>query len=257
MGRILVCGLLAVFVLPMLLSALMPLISGLMVMSVVARSSTSEKPVRNAAWNVVNLTPGNPREASFATLVKRDELLDQRSVNISTYMDLSDMRGNEPRPSNGADYEEFAKLRAPIIARDECNALKQSVADKCVVREADVTPYKNGLYRVTMELLFTPKQSLGDVPTPSELEYMESNVNLSSGAGGRSSLMARDQLPRERIEIYRAASIACDKLRAANGNCAILNMRLKAYPDKNSFGIFRQEGSATLVRLQKVNTVSR
>lgn len=197
-------------------------------------------------WNVVNLHHADSeKKDAFRTIVEPDALTPGRRVTAQAIMNIGELRGSDPRPVGPEEYDRYASLRAPDAARDECAVIREIFAAKCIVEKASAYPLGNGVYSVEMHLGFTNKDSFGPVSSDSELSFLVTSTPLGSS---RPTPIFFVQQKSARLELYRAAAAASRKLRASNGNCGIVDVRVST--SRSNGTLVSVNGAATLATLR-------
>lgn len=195
------------------------------------------------AWNLA-AGPANPR--GLETLARPDTILPSRFVEVAAVLGFDAIRDPAVSSPTRDEQDVHAAIRAPALARSECGLIEGVFAARCVVQRAEARPQRDGTYAVTMRLLFTPKDGLGRIAAPKKLSYLELPVSL----GARDRRVGPSQQAAARRALYAEAAAACARLRADNGNCGLLNVRVQTTFKPGHFEVL-MSGRATLATLQR------
>ncbi len=231
-------------------------IGAFMLGSALSGASKPDLPPKKAEWNVVNIDSGSGNTRGYTKLIKRDELVQDRSVRVLAYLNFDEVRGNDPTPVHPEDRENFIKTSAPRLARAECEVLLSVLASKCVVGSTSVNRVGGReLYSIEFGLLYVEKAAMGDVEKQQELSFIESNIGLNRNGGPRTRVGRTGQASLRR-EFYQEAATVCARQRQQNGNCSVQSVRVSASYDERNHMV-NVVGSATLALLQSQTTAQR
>jgi hypothetical protein len=223
--------------LPLLLSALL-MMAGFSMLSLVLGGGGyffSEVVPKKKEWNVVNVNGRSSNTNGYRLLVDRQKLLDGRVVSIGTVMSLDELLGTLPGGPGSGSGPGAAESTAPFVANRECQALLETIAEKCVVKSANISVHdaQARLYRVTMKLLFVEKEAFGPVQVEKSLSFVENSIQMQRYGSVSVRIDRRGQFALRR-DFYRDAAAACRRVRATSGNCAIQQLKVTTRADQSA-----------------------
>lgn len=185
------------------------------------------------------------QKPGLEALARPDALLPQRYAEVRLILPFDAVleAGQPPPPREQQD--EYVAKRADAIAHAECETIKRFFAAKCTVRQAEAMPHHNATYRIEMELLFTPKDNLSQVPAADDLAYEERLIDLPWMEQFDPSKETANRYSR-----YAQAMAACDALRATTHVCTLLKVEVTA-GSRPRLPAMIMTGSATLAILRR------
>jgi hypothetical protein len=223
--------------LPLLLSGLL-MMAGYSMLALVfgGTSYLAEASVpRKKEWNVVNVNGRSNNGEAYRLVVDRQKLLDQRVAGIGTVMSIDELLGALPGGPGALSGPGAAESAGPFVAARECQALLETIAEKCVVKSIDIAVRDAAarLYRVKMKLLFVEKDPFGQVQADKELSFIENNVQLPRHGSVNVRIDRRGQFALRR-DFYRDAASTCRRIRSTSGNCAIQRVDISTRSDSSA-----------------------
>jgi hypothetical protein len=260
MVRAFIIGLCVIFLAPIVLlvigGGLTTSIGGLVLGYHMSEAAKPETLPRKPEWNVVNVEPGTSMARSYATLVKRQELVQRRAVRISAYLSFEEVRANDPTPIEPGQRDAYIRTSAPRLARNECDAILAALASKCIVGESRISAMESrDIYRVDMVLTYVEKAEIGNVRTEQVLSFIENRVVLNRDSSLRTRVSRTGQAALRR-EFYHDAIGLCARQRKQHGNCSIQAIHVQASYDENNHMV-TVSGSADIAILLGQETVQR
>ena len=155
----------------------------------------------------------------YVALSYHHALHENRSVTVQAQVPLSDLLEPGESLPEPALLDAFAQARAARLADAECRLVDQVLAKQCVVRDSHGDPDDDGLARISMTLGFVQKSPFGDLPAGPRAAYVETNDPV-----GRPQRVSLAAAPEARARAYAEVADLCDRLRTAEGNCAIAHV---------------------------------
>ncbi len=135
-----------------------------------------EDPGVNPKWKVANAMEYGYPKRGYVALSNIREFIDSRKITLETYVAVSDLLEKGEPPPTVERRDIIITGKASVFARQECDLIKQVLADKCAVIRARAKHVRNGIYLLNLSFLFTQKASFGTVDVLKEHSYLEIDV---------------------------------------------------------------------------------
>jgi hypothetical protein len=191
---------------------------------------------------------GSRYKLGYMALASVGEMHDFRSVRAEFYVPFKELLDTGENPPDKDLLEAFVNARAARLAKAECDLLMRNLASQCVVDNSKASPSKQGLVRVNVSLDFVQKSEFGEVKAEKRAAYVEHHQSLTSQSSQTVTLSKSAEF---RASLYERAAKLCDKLRAAEGNCAIYGVTISSRPN-NSGGAQEVNAVATLSTISRL-----
>lgn len=194
-------------------------------------------------WKGKNLTildhrnsDGRGFKPGYLAMVRGEDIRADRFVSITAYVTVDELlKDGERRPEKSME-EVFAKSRAVIFARAECERLLQSLARECAVASAEGR-IADGVVRIEALFRFVQRDDFGALDDGATYVFTTADNRLADRVQ-----ISRAGSAGARVALYKKAAAECAAIRRRDGSCSIIGLRIDA--SNEGGGLVRHSATA-------------
>lgn len=216
------------------------------------KADSAHPPLPPSDFKIVDGRGRTVKRRNAEALLRPYDLTSSRTATLMSFVDpQSLLREGEEMPT-GELRGLMVEARSAFIADRACEAMLNTVAAHCGVKSyktayigelncercdaADRLRRKPfvGHYQIFTEMAFTPKADVGVFPDTSEVLFTEKTFELDEfQLTGPDSAAVEDRF----AYIVKAATRACEDIKALHGNCVVSDIKLskRVYKQSSDF----------------------
>ncbi len=199
------------------------------------------------ARNITIVDHRNPEGRGFKPgyleMAKGDDIRANRFVTIDAYVRLDELLAEGEKAPQKSMEEVFAKSRAVMFARAECERLLETLARECVVAGADGRLDGN-LVRMNAMFRFVQRDGFGSLNEGGAYVFTTADTVLE-----RDASVYQSGAGAARAALYKKAAAECSAIRRRDGSCALTRLTISARLGKD--GVIRHTSMAGYAFLLK------
>lgn len=186
---------------------------------------------------------GRGFKPGYLEMAKGGDIRANRFVAISAYVTVRELLEAGEKPPAASMEEVFAKSRAVIFARAECQRLLRSLARECAVAGAEGR-INDGLVRIDAMFRFVQRDDFGALDESATYVFTTADSRLV-----QDEPVYRERAADARSALYKKAAAECAAIRRRDGSCAITGLLISARADRA--GAIRHSATANYAFLIK------
>lgn len=186
---------------------------------------------------------GRGFKPGYLEMAKGGDIRANRFVSVVAYVTLDELLAEGEKPPQKSMEEVFAKSRAVIFARAECERLLESFARDCAVVNAEGRLDGN-LVRVEALFRYVQRDDFGALDESQTYVFTTADSWLA-----REESVYQASAGNARRALYKKAAAECAAIRRRDGSCAITRLLVSARREDG--GVIRHSANAGYAFLLK------